>query len=445
MAIKINNQDLQARYINGNSVIKVMLNYEQIRPAVIPPVSNEYIEYQCISHTTTVSWETRHSIYVPVGWVGHNWVDVYNPSLVTTHNRRVSVDWGEEVQHNSETWAFAVRVDEAWTHTVKIRPVVEEYWRALAYSWWFQSDAIKDSLRDIIYDWSYMWYAVSATNTWDWFRAYQYARTNTRHHLRFTHPAQETMPATVTTIWDYFMYCMYQNGEQLTSSSTEVMSSSVTTIWNYFSYRQYYYCGDLTLWSGLSEAMWNSVTTIWNSYREWQFSGCNSNVNPLAEVMSSNVTSIGNNFRSWQYAGNDIITAASEVLPNRLLTIWWWFREYQYFNCDITTTPVEVLPDSVTSVWFSYREYQYSGCPVSTISWWKDNGFNLSRYHQFWYYIDPMTITMIWDVWPSDYTDTINTDFTTTTVYVPNAYISNYRDSTLEPWVYIPDANFIWY
>jgi hypothetical protein len=55
MAIKINNQDLQARYINGDSVIKVMLNYEQIRPAVIPPVSNEYIEYQCVSHTTTVS------------------------------------------------------------------------------------------------------------------------------------------------------------------------------------------------------------------------------------------------------------------------------------------------------------------------------------------------------------------------------------------------------
>ena len=151
---------------------------------------------------------------------------------------------------------------------MKIRPTTIDYWWARA-CWWWNSWVQDTVLKEIVYDGSYIWYAASATDTWNYFRAYQYIK------WTFLKKApEEYLPDTVTTIWNYFRYAQYQQCTALLSSPKECLPSSITTIWTEFRWYQYYYCSNLRI------AEWLNDLTIWNSsdYRYYQYGNSNINV-----------------------------------------------------------------------------------------------------------------------------------------------------------------------
>lgn len=278
----------------------------------IPPVYLwEYIEYKMNADS---SWY----LYVPKSW---RWHSNQNGD---PYSWKVTVDW---TLINTYTWTSSNwwSITLSWytagsSHIIKIEPVTESYWRALAY-WWTGSVAWKTNITEVIYDCSYMWYAVSETNTWDYFRTNRY------------------------------------NGcTWLTSTCEEYLPDTVTTIWNYFRFNEYRGCTSL----------------------------------PYAKE--------------------------------------------------------ECLPSSVTSIWTYFRNYQYYNKTFTEIKWWKDlsptiGGSNY-RANQFSWNIS--TIKVLSDLWPSTTTSWINNNVTT--VYVPSAYLSNFRDTTVyAPRKDIDDSKFVWY
>lgn len=410
MAIKINDQDLQARYINWNSIGKVMLNGGQIRPATIPPTppAEEYIEYRVNAYSSFGSYWCL----VPVWWVWHDGNDY------TTHDRYISVDWWEPTRDNTHTWWFTKKVTTSWVHTIKITPVVATYWRALAYSWRNVGSSYIWNLRGIVYDASYMWYAESATNTWDYFRAEQYK-------------------------WCY----------NIASAPAEVLPNTVTTIWNYFRSQQYAWCSGI--WTQPNEVMPDSVTSIGTYFRTEQYkqSWILATKN---EVLSSNITTIPDYFRYGQFAScSNISSTGNESLPSWVTTIWDEFRFNQFYMCsNLTTTSPEALPSTVTTIWDYFREQQYAWCSsISNISSWRDLSVWWSYYrdNQFANCTASKTITVATDVWfpmyiyqeSSTYTGWIDA---ATQVNVPNAYLTNFQTTQNTPWKLVyPTSKFIWY
>lgn len=423
MAIKINNQDLQARYINGNSIGKVMLNGWQIRPETVPPTPDpdEYIRY--IYQPITIWW-TKY-IVIPLGWIWHdgnwwvsyNWKVQYRGYYAGSRNPWSEAEYYSWVSAENKCIYISV---SSWPvyWQINIKPVYDTYWRALAYSrhsvynsnpW----DLVK-KIYSINRDKTYKWYAVSATHTWDYFRAYQYEY--------YPYSLTEELPNTVTTIWNHFREWQFQHWAFI--GNTEVMPSSVTSIGDYF--RAYQYYDTYSSWwyfYTYDEAISDNVTTIWNSFRESQFSHCTSLWIPWAEV-----------------------------LPNGLTTIWNDFRKAQFYYCAIDShkAVAEALPDTVTSIWTWYREIMYNHTWITQIQWWKDLSIWNSYYRNSYCYNESIdTIKVVGDVWYPMYMDT-PLDMAwlqnLTQVEVPNAYLSNYQNTTVEPWnsVY-PKSKFIWY
>ncbi len=402
MAIKVNWQDLQARYINGQSIGKVMLNWQQIRPETTPPTPPES---ERISVTIrAIRSGNYYYLSIPTTWK-------YNGSYAS-YDWNISVDSWTAVNYQwtaGSYWNIAIIVGSSWNHSVVIRPVTATYWRASAFSYVEADSDTCNSLRSIGYDRSYMWYALSSTHTGDNFRYRQYAsciNLNSAYN-------RDELPDTVTTIWDKFRAGQYRN-------CTSILSAG-------------------------QESMPNSVTTIWDSFREEQFFYCTSLTGTFNESMSSNVTSIWDNFRSSQFeACSNINTAWAESLPNGLLTIWDWFRSSQYVNTALTTAPAESLPDTVTSIGRYYRDEQYAYAPITTISWIKDVNMNITWYRgdQFTGIGSPITITTLGDVWQwwwlYAYADV-------TQVNVPSQYLSNYQNSQVQPWIDINPNLFVWY
>ena len=422
MAIKINNQDLQARYINWNSIAKVMLNGGQIRPETVPPQPDpdEYIIYWY--NVNTVG--TTKYIVVPTGWVGHdgnwgcsyNWKIRYRRQYSSYRSNPVTYTWT-----SSDTGYFSIALPSGstWTkYEVEIRPVYDSYWWALAFSRYSVYQNYATRVYDLIHDATYKWYAVSATHTWDYFRYHQYE------------------------------HCLYNVAESL--------PNTVTTIWNHF--REWQYYGGRFQW--YPEVLPNSVTSIWDNFRHNQFfnaknTGSASTQSTPTEAMSSNVTVIGDNFRAGQYGYSDMVyQPATEVLPSGITSIGDNFRESQYSHNSFTvaTTPTEVLPDSVQSIWTWFRSYQYRASGITNISWWKDlaiwnTDYRLDQYYQCT--ID--TITTLSDVgyemawrdqtsqswWWIEYVSQIN---------VPSAYVNNYKTTNKFPRYWVIDKNlFVWY
>lgn len=411
MAIKINWQDLQARYINGNSVEKVMLNGGQIRPWTTPPPvpAEEYIEYQYRSFNSF----GRQAVLIPCGWYDHNGQITY------IHDWYISIDGGEPFRNNSSTWWFARYVDNSGLHTIKITPVVATYWWALAFWWSGVTGSYVNGLERVTYDDSYMWYAVSATDTWDYFRYQQYKGCSSLNRI-----TAETLPNSVTTIWDYFRAQQFMNTrlQYAYFTTAEAMPDSVTSIWTHFREEQY---------------RWSSIT--WSAN----------------EVMSSNITVIPDYFRVRQFAYcGSLQQAGAEALPNGVITIWDEFRAYQYIsNGQLRETGVEALPDTLMSMWEYFREYQYAQCSnLQNIRGWKD--LNI----WWWHYRDDMfyqsnhskTITVVSDVGFGMYIGDATSVWlwwldSATEIKVPNAYLSNYQSTGVTPWDYVyPKSKFTW-
>lgn len=417
MAIKINNQDLQARYINGNSIGKVMLNGGQIRPETVPPTPDpdEYIRY---SFRPFNYMGMGYYVVVPTWWIWHdgnygcpyNW-DIRIGSWAYTNYTWVSSDGG----------AIYIHVNSSSTVSVRVKPVSDSYWWALAFSWhWVYNSNPWDLARrvdSIYHDTTYKWYAVSSTNTWDYFRAYQY------EWVRQT--VAEVLPDTVTTIGNHFREGQYKTWWYF--GQLEVMPNSVVSIGNDFRKQQYYDCkntGSVTLSYTPQEAMSSNVTTIWDGFRDNQFWYSDMIYQPWVEVLPNGLTTIGDRFRYWQY---------------------------NHSTLSVASAAIEVLPDSVTSIWEEFRSLQYRHSWITNIRWWKDLAIGNADYRldQF---LDctVSTITVLSDVWypmaSRDQTAVSWGWLQWATVNVPNAYLSNFVNSTLDPRdkVY-PKTLFVWY
>ena len=380
MAIKFNWKDLQKRIFNGVEAQKVMLNWVQIWPETTPPTPVYPIESIVVKVRASNNWE----LYIPISkpyWASDS-----------IYNWNISIDGWTNVFFSGTTsyrWYITIGTWYDWNseHIVVITPVAVSYWWAKAFN--YNSVKINNSLREVIQDMSYIWYAESATNTWDWFRAYQYYYTPI-----ITFP-DEVLPNTVTTIWDHFREGQYDlaRWDQMTAFPAEVLPSSVTTIWDYFRSSQYAHSHVSLpataevlpssvgwIWSFFRQSQYNgsqitsaavevlpdSVITIWMNFRENQYGYCRSLTTAATEVRNNTITSIPDNFRIYQYYSSSI-QSAQEYLPNTITQIWNGFRYYQYGDTPNLTTPsAEVIPSSVSYIWYWFRWYQYTSSAITT-------------------------------------------------------------------------------
>lgn len=155
-------------------------------------------------------------------------------------------------------------------------------------------------------------------------------------------------------------------------------------------------------------------------------------------------------FRYFQYSWCSTITSCpDEVLPDTVTVIGEKFRWYQYYWCtSLLFAPIELLNDNTTSIWRYFRAEQYNYCSaLNEVKWWKDLsiGGTYYRQNQFSIATTPKVVTVLSDVWYSSYNDLSLPNAYTTTVYVPTAYLNNYKNSTINPRQYITDSKFVWY
>lgn len=288
------------------------------------------------------------NLYVPTSWYNHSW------SMASPYSWKVSIDGWTETTY-SWTWSSRSAITLSWytsgsSHTIKIKPTTESYWWALAFWWWWTP--WRTYLTEVLYDWSYMWYWVSATDA-----------------------------------WDYFKYSQYSWCTNLTKIPDEVMPDTVTTIWRSFMSSQ---CGSTWLLESPKEYISNSVTTIWNYFRAGQYSQCTSLVS------------------SWE----------------------------------------ESLPSTVTSIWIRFRFQQYQGCTALTeIKWWKDISVWNSESYRYRQYNDApnKTVKVLSNVWYSSFDDTTLPNKYVTSVSVPSAYLTTFKNTSNYPWAWITDSKFVWY
>lgn len=272
--------------------------------------SPEYIEYK-------INADGGGRLYIPLWWYSAS------GSGNCPYSWKVSVDGWAETTY-SWTGAGWTYITLSWytantNHTIKIVPTTEDYWWARAYCW----NGTSNYITEIVYDSSYMWYAVSATDTGDYFRAFIYSWCN-----QLTHPAEEYLPDTVTRVGNYF-------------------------------------------------------------------------------------------------------------------------REYEYTSCtSLTYASEESLPNSITSIGSNFRLSQYHDCSsITEIKWWKDLSIWNSRYryYQFYWSYSNKTVKVLSDVGYSAYDSTALNADSVTSVSVPNAYLTNFKNTYDYPWVSITDSKFIWY
>lgn len=161
-------------------------------------------------------------------------------------------------------------------------------------------------------------------------------------------------------------------------------------------------------------------------------------------------TSTGNYFKMYQYLWCTALTSIpEEVLPNTITTIPTYFRYWQYWWCtSLTYSPEEVLPDSVTSIWTYFRCSQYNWCYALTeIKWWKDLSIGSAQYRrqQYTNCTSNKTVKVLSDVWYEAYTTDALQNAYVTSVNVPNAYLNNFKNTSIYPRAWIDDSKFIWY
>lgn len=247
---------------------------------VRPTIPKESIIYKMIA--------TNGYLRVPTTWVTVSW------GYWVPYSWKVSVDgWAETTYTGSSAnnWNILLEWYTAWEeHTIMITPTTEDYWWARAYSWGSVSYGRND-VTEIVYDWSYMWYAVSATDTWNYFRYNQYY--NCQNLIK---APEEYLPDTVTTIWNFFRYYQFTNALKLPTAPAEVLPSSVTSIWTNFRWYQYNNC------QLLSEIKWWKDSSVQGTanYRVYQFRYCvtNKTVKVLSDVWaaSSDANTLENSY-----------------------------------------------------------------------------------------------------------------------------------------------------
>ena len=304
---------------------------------------------------------------------------------------KISIDWWTETIY---TWTWdtngSLQVASwlvAWSeHIITIKPTTEAYGWAKAFSYatsWTVSSTDRSAyLKYIIYDMTYMWFADSATNTWNKFRDSEYR--NCRNLLNTT---KEYIPNTTTTIWAYFRSSQYDDCRAIKNTPEEVIPNSITTIWNYFRDEQYYNCKSLT--STADEVMSTWITTIWIHFRSNQYYGC--------ELLTS---------------------TADEVMPTWITTIWTHFRYEQYESCKALTSARLLATNKANSSNKRYRQFS---------SAWDTNR--------------PMTITIVWDILETTTSSCWLSDSKVSQIKVKSSLITDYQNSS--NWSAITDSKFV--
>ena len=316
-----------------------------------------------------------------------------------------------------------------------------------------------------------------------------------------------TIPSTVTTINDWFMYAMFRWCSWLTTFPTIVIPDSVTTIGNDFMREQFFNCTWLTtttaesmsnnvtsigdyfmadrfnwctwLTAAQEENMGSSLLTIGSYYRQLEYASCSSMTTTPAEDMSDTLTSIGNYFAYRKfYHCTWLTTTQQEYVWTSLTTIWTYFRNSEYEWCTwLLSTRDEVLPNTVTNIWGNFRRTQFTWCSnittvweesrpsslttvssncryqqfiacnaITSITWWRDSNIGSSnyRYQQFGNCNTNKTIKVLTDVWYAAQSNTLSNTYVTE-VQVPTAYLSNFIGSSSYPRSGIDDSKFVWY
>lgn len=208
--------------------------------------------------------DSSWNLYVPTAWYG-TW-----GSMNCSYNWKVLVDnkWERTF---SWTWSWGSKITLSWytswsSHIITIKPVSESYWWARAF--WWTNTSCKTYLTEVIYDWSYKWYATSATNTWNYFRWHQFDWCS-----NLVYVPDEVLPNTVTTLWNYFRIQQFQDCSNLLEAPAEAFSSSISTLAMSFRTSQYARC------TKLNSHRWYICINLDrpNYYRENQFQSCNAN------------------------------------------------------------------------------------------------------------------------------------------------------------------------
>jgi len=245
----------------------------------IPPTppTNEKIVYKMLA-------DTNGKLYVPTAWYYYD-AETQNCPF----DWDVSIDW-TLINNYSGTWIALWMIEftgyaSGTEHEITITPHwTATYLWARAY-WRYGLSSLSSNLTEIVYDWSYMWYWVSATDTWGYFRERQYSWC-----ANITSIPEEVLPDTINTIWPCFRREQYDGCSSITNVVPEVLPTWVTTIEDRFRGSIYQYCTSLT--TPTAEVLPNSVTTITTRFRAYQYRWCTNLTTTAAEVMSSNVTTI---------------------------------------------------------------------------------------------------------------------------------------------------------
>lgn len=410
MAIVNEYNNTTAIYHGGVSYSSVYKNLVQYfpDPRTPPWPPEEKIEIE-------VEADSNWNIYIPTN-------NVYQDSYRISYDWSISIDNWSWVRYNWYVYEGSSRqkITISWytpsqVYNIKIKSYSNPtYWWAKAFNY-RNDNSIVGTLKSIIYDNSYMWYADSATSTWDYFRAWQY------------------------------QWC-----SSITSIPAENIPSTVVNIWSYFRHYQYYWCSWIT--SVSNEIMPPTVNSIWTNFREYQYWFCTSLTTPASEVMPSWSYNIPNSFRYGQYRNSGLTTPAEEALPSTITVIWDNFRGSQYMNCtSLTYTPIEVLPNTVNSIWSYFRYYQYYWCSsVTEVKGIIDrNVWTPSNYRRGRLWASYLNSVKVFsDVWPwwayNSSWDWFYRD-AVTQILVPSAYLQNFIDSNNYPRRFITDSKFIWY
>lgn len=404
------------------------------------------------------------NLVIPLKWYTSSW------NQNCPYDWKVSVDnWAETSYSWTGWWTLTIATwFVAWSeHLVIIKPttVVYQWARAFGTDWWWEAQYITE----IIQDNSYIWYWVSATDAWWYFRAWQYQACS-----NITHIPEENLPDTVTTIWEWFRAAQF-HGTSITQTVQEVLPDSVTTIW--WRYRRDLY-RETKITIPAKEVMSDNVTSIWTYFRSRQYYWCTLLVASAKEVISSSLTSIPDYFRDSQYHSCQLLeTASDEYLPEWISSIGNYFRNMQYVWCWISKTAKEIMPTSITTIWTNCRYNQYYNCLwlkeitweaiVSNASIWqyyrRAQYYNctalvkarlaaqswLTNYRAWWCFsatTNPMTITILWNVVDAPTTNSASlTDASIEKIYVDSTLVSWYKNSS--SWSNINDDKFfeIWY
>jgi len=358
-----------------------------------PYVWWEYVE---LKMKADVNWK----VYVPTAWRTRS-----NASYWTPFDWYVSV-WNSEPVHIS--WNSArqwYREVMSWLtpwefYYIKITPyhidedtwLPDYWWLRWFWMWWDSAwwspltykNPIADYLYEVVYDWSFMWYAVSETSLWDWFKCAQFAWCT-----NLTKPVPEVDISQVTSIWFYYREAQYAWCTSLQYSATESISDLLTTIWVWFREHQYYWCTSLSTASDEHDAA--NMTNPWHSYREWQYRYCT----------SLRVT--------WP--------------ENPPQTLHWW-NEYKYNQYDWCTW--------ITTI----SRVQY-------LSWQWNTSYRWDQFKDCWSQSSPITAYFYW-TWVIEWSTNSLwlIDANVYRIYVPSNLVNAYRNSP--NWTNITSTKFVW-